>query len=98
MRPSESKMSLLKAWIPYILIALLLVATRIPALGIKGLLNDAKSIFVIKSGNLFGVENTAFTLKWAYVPGTVFILVALLTVVLHKMKLSDVGAAWAAGA
>lgn len=94
--PKESKMSLLKAWIPYILIALLLVATRIPALGIKGLLNDAKSIFVIKSGNLFGVENTAFTLKWAYVPGTVFILVALLTVVLHKMKLSDVGAAWAA--
>lgn len=94
--PKESKMSLVKAWIPYILIALLLVATRIPALGIKGLLNDAESIFVIKSGNLFGVENTAFTLKWAYVPGTVFILVALITVALHKMKGSDVGAAWAA--
>ena len=94
--PKESKMSLVKAWIPYILIALLLVATRIPALGIKGLLNDAESIFVIKSGNLFGVENTAFTLKWAYVPGTVFILVALITVALHKMKGSDVGAAWVA--
>ncbi|MBQ3543015.1 MAG: L-lactate permease [Oscillospiraceae bacterium] len=94
--PKEAKMSLVKAWIPYILIALLLVATRIPALGIKGLLNDAKSIFVIKSGNLFGVENTAFTLKWAYVPGTVFILVALITVALHKMKGSDVGAAWVA--
>ncbi len=94
--PKESKVSLVKAWIPYVIIALLLVATRIPALGIKGLLNDAKSIFVIKSGNLFGVENTAFTLKWAYVPGTVFILVALLTVALHKMKSQDVKAAWAA--
>lgn len=94
--PKESKIPLVKAWIPYVIIALLLVATRIPALGIKGLLNDAGSIFVIKSDNLFGVANTAFTLKWAYVPGTVFILVALITIVLHKMKKSDVGAAWAA--
>ena len=94
--PKESKMSLVRAWIPYVIIALALVATRIPALGIKGLLNDASSIFVIKSGNLFGVENTAFTLKWAYVPGTVFILVALITVALHKMKLKDAAAAWTA--
>ena len=94
--PKESTMPLVKAWIPYMLIALLLVATRIPALGIKGLLNNAESIFVIKSGNLFGVENTAFTLKWAYVPGTVFILVALITVALHKMKGNDVSAAWVA--
>jgi len=94
--PKESKMGLVKAWIPYVLIALILIATRIPALGLKGLLNDESTIFVIKSGDLFGVENTAFTLKWAYVPGFVFIVVALITVLLHKMKLKDVGAAWAA--
>ncbi len=92
--PKASNMSLIKAWIPYVMIALLLVATRIPALGIKGLLNDVSSIFVIKSGNLFGVENTAFTLKWAYVPGTVFIFVALITILLHKMKKKEVGSAW----
>jgi len=94
--PKESKMGLIKAWIPYVLIALILVATRIPALGLKGLLNNADTFFVIKSGNLFGVENTAFTLKWAYVPGTVFILVALITVLLHRMKAKDVGQAWVA--
>lgn len=94
--PKESSMGLIKAWIPYVIIAAILVATRIPALGIKGLLNDAGSIFVIKSNDLFGVANTAFTLKWAYVPGTVFILVALLTVLLHGMKRKDVGAAWMA--
>ena len=94
--PKESKVSLIKAWVPYVIIALLLVATRIPALGIKGLLNDPTGIFVIKSGNLFGVANTAFTLKWAYVPGTAFILVALATVALHKMKAQDVAAAWKA--
>ena len=94
--PKVSNMSLLKAWVPYVIIALVLVATRIPALGIKGLLNDVSSIFVIKSGNLFGVENTAFTLKWAYVPGAVFIFVALITVLIHKMKRQDVASAWSA--
>ena len=94
--PKQSGVSLVKAWIPYVVIALLLIATRIPALGIKGLLNDAQSIFVIKSGDLFGVANTAFTLKWAYVPGTAFILVALITVLLHKMKVNDVKEAWIA--
>lgn len=94
--PKESKMSLVKAWLPYVLIALILVATRIPALGLKGLLNDANSIFVIKTGDLFGVDNTAFTLKWAYVPGFVFIVIALVTVFLHGMKAREVGEAWAA--
>lgn len=94
--PKESNLSLVKAWVPYVIISLLLVATRIPALGIKGLLNDDTSIFVIKSANLFGVENTAFTLKWAYVPGTVFIFVALITILLHKMKRQDVASAWSA--
>ena len=94
--PKESNISLLWAWVPYAIIAALLVATRIPALGIKGLLNKVGSIFVIKSGDLFGVANTAFTLKWAYVPGTAFILVALITVALHKMKGKDVAAAWGA--
>lgn len=94
--PKESNISLVRAWIPYVIIALLLVLTRIPALGIKGLLNDAGSIFVVKSGNLFGVGNTAFTLKWAYVPGTVFILVALISVALHKMNGKDVLSAWSA--
>lgn len=91
--PKESSMGLVKAWIPYVLIAVILVATRIPALGLKKLLTEGTG-FVIKSGNLFGVSNTAFVLKWAYVPGTVFILVALVTVALHKMKGSDVGKAW----
>ena len=94
--PRDTGMGLIKAWLPYVLIAVILVLTRIPALGIKGLLNDTASVFVIKTGDLFGVANTGFTLKWAYVPGTVFILVAFITVFLHKMSWQDVGKAWAA--
>lgn len=94
--PKESNMSLVRAWLPYVLIALILVLTRIPALGIKGLLNDMGSVFVIKTGNLFGVNNTAFTLKWSYVPGTAFILVAVVTVFLHGMKGREAVQAWTA--
>ena len=95
-QPKESKLSLVMAWVPYVLIAALLVLTRIPALGLKGILNDVSSIFVIKTGNLFGIENTAFTLKWAYVPGFAFILVALATIFLHKMDKAAVANAWKA--
>ena len=94
--PKASDMSLIKAWMPYVIIAVLLILTRIPALGIKGLLNDAGTFFVIRTGELFGVANTAFTLKWAYVPGTAFILVALVSVFLHGMKAKEVAQAWKA--
>ena len=96
--PKDSNMSLVKAWLPYVLIAVLLILTRIPALGIKGLLNDVNSAFVIRTGELFGVANTAFTLKWAYVPGTAFILVALITIFLHNMKAKEAAEAWKASA
>ena len=93
--PKPSNMSLIKAWLPYVMIAVLLVLTRIPALGIKGILNDTNSIFVLKTPDLFGVAGTAYSLKWAYLPGTVFILIALLTILMHKMKASEVKRAWA---
>lgn len=92
--PKPSNMSLILAWLPYVIIAVLLVLTKIPALGIKQLLNDANTIFVIKTPDLFGIEGTAYSLKWAYVPGTVFILIALATIFLHKMKAADVKKAW----
>ncbi len=88
----ESGMKLSLAWLPYILIAVLLVATRIPALGLKGLLNS--DALMIKLPEVFGTPNTAYSLKWAYLPGIFFILVALITIPLHKMSKKEVGEAW----
>ncbi len=90
--PKASTMSLVRAWIPYILIALLLVITRIPALGIKDFLQ--KDIFKITVPDIFGVEGTSYSLKWAYLPGIFFILVALATILIHKMKKQEVKSAW----
>ncbi|MBE6670687.1 MAG: L-lactate permease [Ruminococcaceae bacterium] len=90
---TESKMSLLLAWIPYVLIAIILVVTRIPQLGIKTLLTT-KAPFVVSINKILGFENLNWTLKWAYLPGTFFILVALITNFIHKMDGKKIKQSW----
>lgn len=90
-------MPLLLAWTPYLLIALILVATRIPALGIKSIINTHAAFpFVIKIDNLLGAEQLDFALKWANSPGILpFIPVAIFTHFLHRMPMQSVKRAWA---
>lgn len=90
---TESKMSVAMAWTPYIIIALILVITRIPQLQIKGLLTSGAP-FVISVNNLFGFDNLDWSLKWAYLPGTFFIIVAVITNFLHKMDKKKVVESW----
>ena len=91
--PKESKMSLWKAWLPYVVIAIILVITRVPQLGIKSILNQ-NAPFVVAIQNLFGYDALDYTLKWAYIPGTVFILVALGAHLAYKMDRQQVATAW----
>ncbi len=87
----QARMSLLKAWSPYLLIAIILVVTRIPAFGLKQLLVDQKLML----DNVAGIDGLNYSLKWAYLPGTIpFVLVALITHFLHKMSRNDVKKAW----
>ena len=90
---AESKMSILKAWVPYLLIATILVITRIPQLGVKGLLTSGAP-FVLKINDLFGFDKLDWSLKWAYLPGTFFILVSFVTNFIHKMNFKQVKTAW----
>ncbi|WP_432662288.1 L-lactate permease [Wukongibacter baidiensis] len=86
-----AKMSLVKAWTPYALIALILVITRIPSLGLKSLL--ASQVITVK--NVMGMEGLNYGLKWAYLPGTIpFILVALCTHFIHGMSSKEIKTAW----
>ena len=94
--PNENAISLYKAWLPYILIALILVITRLPALGIKDVINtNASGIFLIKIPNILGVEKMDFSLKWANIPGVLpFIPIAILTHFLHKMPKEKIKLSW----
>ena len=69
--------SIVKAWLPYVIIAIILMITRIDALGLKAILQ--KSIFVIKFDSLFGIPELTYNFKWAYLPGTIFLIVAFIT-------------------
>jgi lactate permease len=91
-REFKPHMSQLRAWTPYILIGLILVMTRIPALGIKAVLTG----ITIKFPHILGFENVNNALQPLYLPGTIpFILVALLTAAIHSMKAEQVRDAWA---
>ncbi len=80
------------AWLPYILVALLLVVTRIPALGIKQLITAAG--VTISWSNILGTS-LGYNLQLLYLPGTIpFVLVAILTIFLHRMKGPAVSETW----
>lgn len=92
-KAADSDMSILKAWTPYLFIAAILVITRIPALGIKQLLNS--EMFTVSVKNILGVKGLDYSLKWAYLPGIVpFMLVAAVTQAAFKMKRADIKRAW----
>jgi len=79
---SRTRLSLLRAWTPYFLIALLLTLTRIPAFGLQEILQNQ----TLTLSNILGVENLSYSLKWAYLPGIIpFTLIAILTYFLHRM-------------
>ncbi len=90
-RLPPNPMSLLRAWSPYAFVAVLLVATRVEPLGIKQLLRAPAA--TIELSNLFGTEIDS-SIQPLYLPGAIFVLVSLLTFLLHKMPISGYVAAW----
>jgi lactate permease len=86
----KERMSVLLAWTPYLLVALVLVVTRWPGLGIDGWLRE-RSLDVEQ---ILG-EDLSFSLRYLYLPGVIpFIPVAVLTALLHRMDSSSVATAW----
>ena len=87
----EAKMSQFRAWLPYMLIGLILVITRIPELGLKDWLAGITLTF----SNILGYEEVAGSIAILYLPGTIpFMLVAILTIGLHRMRPETVKTAW----
>lgn len=90
--PEEKPISAFKAWLPYILVAIILVITRIPELGIKQLIT-APGV-TLSWQNITGT-NLGYSLQLLYLPGTIpFILVALIAIPLHNMKGEAVKQTW----
>ena len=85
----DNGMSAVLAWTPYVLIALILVATRLNWFGLKTLLTG--DAFKVKITNILGNEKVNWTWNWGWCPGIFpFILVCILTFFLHKMPMEKV--------
>lgn len=77
--------SLVKAWTPYVLVALILVLTRLPQLPLKEFLTSIR----LGYDNIFGTGISGVSTP-LYLSGTILILVGVITIGLHKMKVQDV--------
>ncbi len=84
-------MSTSRAWMPYVLVAIILVITR---LGLFGL-DDLLRAFTVEWRYILGQEGIAWIIRPLWLPGIVpFLLIALVTVYLHKISFSRVLEAW----
>ncbi len=86
---SNKNMSLIKAWLPYLFVALLLFLTRLEALPLKEWVS-----WKVMLPNLFGTD-IAPSFKPLYLPGSIFIVVSIITLFLHKIKWASYKRAWA---
>ena len=82
------KVGVFTAWLPYLLLTGLLVLTRLEALPLKPWLRSIQFKWDVFGTGIL-VDETPL-----YVPGTVFIVVSLIAVVLHRMNGAGVSAAW----
>ena len=81
--------SLARAWSPYLMVAVLLVLTRLPALPIKSWLLSIQLTWSDILGT--GMKQDVQPL---YLPGTIFFLVAFVTIWVQRMRLAEAKKAW----
>ncbi len=78
-------MPLYKAWIPYVLVALLLVLTRLDVLPFKQWLMSVK----VQWNDILGTDLSA-AFEPLYLPGSLFMIAIIFTVFYHKMNTEQV--------
>jgi lactate permease len=86
--PSERPMSIVRAWSPYVFVAGLLILTRLPEMNLEGILRNSNPFITWQWPQIFGSDITAsFQPLWS--PGTIFIIVSFITIMLHGLKVSE---------
>lgn len=85
----QKRIPLWKAWTPYFLLAMLLVLSRLPQLPIKGFLTG----IVVGVQHILGTEISASSTP-LYLPGSIILLVCLITFFLHGMQGKQVRSAF----
>jgi lactate permease len=85
-----TRLSAQQAWLPYVLLGALLMLSRLQFLPFRGWLQS----ITLTWDNILGTEVTATT-QPLYLPPTIFLVVVVITVFLHRMKAPAIGRALA---
>ncbi len=88
---SASRIGFVRAWAPYVLVALLLVVTRIRALPFGAWLKE----WTLGVSNLFGTDIGVGTAP-LHLPGTIFVVASLFAFFLNRMDRASYARAWRA--
>ncbi|MBZ5875854.1 MULTISPECIES: L-lactate permease [Chromohalobacter] len=85
----KAPMSVFMGWVPYVLLAVLLVISRtVPSV------TSALQSISVSWNNILGESGVSGSLQPLYLPGGIILIVVLLTVLLHRMRASELGAAF----
>jgi lactate permease len=93
LRESDSiapPLSLARAWFPYLIVVLVLVATRLPQWPLGAWLKSVS----LEAADLFG-SGISISVQPFYLPATAFLIAALVATRLHKLPFEGVKKAWA---
>ena len=88
---AQKTLSLLQAWVPYVLVAAVLILTRLDFLPFKAWLLS----FSVEFHHLLATDIST-KITPLYLPSSAFILVALVTVFYHKVPLKETFGVWQA--
>ncbi len=90
---NHKHISLYKAWFPYLLVAILLVMSRLPQLPFKGWLTSITISFDQILGTTLNASSAPL-----YLPGTILIVAGVVVIFLHQMKSLEVKMAFSESA
>ncbi len=87
--PHSERMSQIRAWTPYVLVAILLLISRVPQA-----IDEFLSGISIAWENILGVEGISASFEPFYIPGFMLLLAVAATYLIHRMSFRQIADSW----
>ena len=79
-----------RAWSPYVILAGVLVLTRIPELGVQSVLRSVNPTWT----DILGYPGVSAGFEFLYLPGFMFLIAVVASYVIHGMRASEIRSSW----
>lgn len=79
-----------RAWSPYMILAGVLVLTRIPELGVQSVLRSVNPMWT----DILGYQGVSAGFEFLYLPGFMFLIAVVASYFIHGMRASEIRSSW----